>query len=253
VNAQAAVSRLGGVAILAGTEANAADLPRRAVYKAPPAPPPVVAPIYNWNGLYLGADIGIGWGSTTHSFSNGAPSDKSHLHGILGGGFVGYNYQITNWVFGVEGDLEAADLHGDFINTTGITSVGSSKLRRDASIRARAGVAWYRALFYATGGVAFAHYEFGGGPVPPPPCCGFSSNLTGWTVGVGLEYAFLQNLIARVEYRHSDYGHITAGLTPIFPDVLMTTRNTTDVVRFGLAYKFDIGKGKGPAPVVAKY
>jgi outer membrane immunogenic protein len=48
-------------------------------------------------------------------------------------------------------------------------------------VRARAGVAFDRALIYATGGFAFA------------------DDATGWTVGGGLEYAFTNNLSAKVE------------------------------------------------------
>src|SRR5436853_459410 len=51
---------LAGTAIVAATvSANAADLPMRA-YKAPP-PPPLVAPVYNWTGFYVGGHFGGGW------------------------------------------------------------------------------------------------------------------------------------------------------------------------------------------------
>ena len=219
------------ISCLGAAPALAADRP---IYKAPPA----YEPVFSWSGCYVGAQIGYGWGSSRHSFSNGAPTDKSDPNGVLGGGHLGCNYQVANWVVGVEGDLEAADLNGSFSNVTGATSVGSARVRWDGSVRARLGVAFDRSLLYVTGGWALARYNFGGGPFPPPPCCGFSSTVDGWTLGVGWEYAFTNNWTGRIEYRHADFGRVSGGLPPTFPGVIMTVRNSLDVVRAGLTYKF---------------
>jgi outer membrane immunogenic protein len=224
-----------GLAVAAlASPAFAADMPTKApAFKAP-------MPAFNWTGCYIGAQIGYGWGKSEHTFSNGAPTDNSSPRGALGGGHAGCNYQFpsSNIVVGVEGDYEAADLTGDFVNTTGATSVGSAKMKSDGSIRARVGWAWDRSLFYATGGWAFARYDFGGGPVPPPPCCGYSASPSGWTAGVGWEYAFTNIISGRIEYRRTDYGTSSGGLPPIFPTVIMPVRNTTDVVRLGISIKF---------------
>ena len=90
-----------------------------------------------------------------------------------------------------------------------------------------------------TGGVAFAGYKFGGGPafIPPPPCCGYSSTLTGWTAGAGMEHAFGQHFSARIEYRYTDYGGATGSLPPFFPGVTMPTSSATQVIRVGLSYR----------------
>src|SRR5437868_4728581 len=50
---------LAGTALVAAGSANAADLPPRLAYKAPP--PPIVAPVYNWTGFYVGGHFGGGW------------------------------------------------------------------------------------------------------------------------------------------------------------------------------------------------
>lgn len=222
--------------------ASAADMPVKAVT----APMSSVAAPYNWTGCYIGAQIGYGWATTDHSFDNGAPSDTSKPNGVLGGGHLGCNYQITTWVIGVEGDFEAADLKGgDFINLTGATSVGSSHMKWDGSVRGRLGYALDRSLFYVTGGWAFARFDFGGGPGSTqftggglPPCCGYSADMNGWTVGGGWEYAFAHNLSARIEYRYTDYGNASGQLGPIYPTVTMPVSVKTNAVRIGLSWKF---------------
>src|SRR5215475_6884509 len=69
---------------------DAADAVRGPVYRGPPPPVPL---FYNWTGLYVGGHLGVGW-------ADGGGS------GFLGGGQVGYNYQISpQWVLGVEADI----------------------------------------------------------------------------------------------------------------------------------------------------
>ena len=170
----------------------------------------------------------------------GAPSGNSNPQGWLGGGYLGFNWQLNNVVLGLEGDFEGTDLNGSFRNNSGATSAGSADMNWDASIRGRLGLAFDRSLLYVTGGVAFADYDFQGGPNfgSPIPCCGFSDTLTGWTVGAGFEQAWTGHLTTRIEYRYTDYGSASGGLPPFFPGVKMSTKNTTSVVRVGIGYKF---------------
>src|ERR1700719_1568889 len=79
--------------------ASAADM-SRTVYKAPP--PVYYAPIYNWNGFYIGADGGYGWGTSNWS----ALGSNFDVKGGLFGGQVGYNWQFGQFVYGVEADLD---------------------------------------------------------------------------------------------------------------------------------------------------
>lgn len=226
---------LAGATVLALTAAQptlAADAP---VYRGPA---PYAAALFNWSGFYIGVQLGYGWGQSTHSFNNGAPTDNSAPGGVLAGGHLGVNWQTGALVFGVEGDIEYANLTGSFVNLTGSTSVGSANMTWDGSIRGRLGLAMDRSLLYVTAGWAVAQYNFGGGRAPAPACCGFSANVNGWTAGVGWEYAFANNLTGRIEYRYTDYGSVTGALVPTFPAVLMTVRNTTGALRGGLSYKF---------------
>ena len=88
------------VSFIALSGAQAADMPPR------PAPPPVyVPPLFTWTGFYIGGNIGDGWfsGSINSNFdsvwrtSNGA---------FIGGGQLGFNYQMGGFVVGLEGDFD---------------------------------------------------------------------------------------------------------------------------------------------------
>src|SRR5947199_3542853 len=94
---------------VAATAAMAADLPR-----AMPAKAPAYVPVgYNWTGFYLGINGGYAWGrSRWNSFAGNA--DPA---GGMVGGTVGYNWQALGspWVFGLEGDIDWANLKGRFV------------------------------------------------------------------------------------------------------------------------------------------
>src|SRR6266581_9798781 len=81
--------------------ASAADLPIRApVYQAP-----IIAPIYNWTGFYAGLNIGGSWGHQDGALVDTVFGDivtsSPHLDGVIGGGQIGYNWQVNQWVFGL--------------------------------------------------------------------------------------------------------------------------------------------------------
>ena len=98
------------VTALLATSAFAADLPARTYTKAPV----YFEPVFNWTGFYVGGNIGYSWGrsSDTSALTNGAgtvlfaSTDKTDLNGVVGGGQIGYNWQIQNWVFGLEADIQ---------------------------------------------------------------------------------------------------------------------------------------------------
>lgn len=213
-------------ALLAGvaTSAMAADLPNRTTT---PAPPPVYAPPpFTWTGFYIGVNGGYGWGSVSSSNFGG-------ISGGLFGGQVGYNYQVGQFVGGVEGDLDWSGLssggHG--------YALGSNKLTTNTMVtdRLRAGVALDRALLYVTGGYAgvdtrgsFFDTVNGIG--------GAQSNWrNGGVIGAGLEYAFTNNITAKAEYLYMPMGSTTyfAGTR----DAENSGLNIS-LVRAGLNYKF---------------
>lgn len=191
----------------------------------------------DWTGFYIGGQVGYLWGQSDHSFPVNAPSDNSDPKGAVYGAHIGYNHQFDAIVVGVEGDVEKTRADGSFNNTTGDTSSGSAEINSQASVRGRLGYAIGEFLPYVTGGVAYADYDFGGGP-SGGPCCGYSETLVGWTLGGGLEYAISTRFSARLEYRYTDFGRASGGLPPDFPLVTMPVDNKTQVVRLGISFHF---------------
>src|SRR5688572_3782602 len=148
----------GLLAIAAASSASAADLPARYPTKAPA----YVAQVYNWTGFYVGAHAG--WGRVDLTSTVVAPpgfgSVGTDESGFLGGGQVGFNYQIGQWVLGVEGDIAWTDL-GRSSTTTfgGVTLTESTKIDWIATVAGRIGYAWGPALLYVKGGVAWMDWS----------------------------------------------------------------------------------------------
>lgn len=205
------------------TTAMAADLPE----PAEPIAPEVYGPtVFNWSGPYVGATIGGAFG-TSNARVNGIGSRDIGMNGVIGGLYAGYNYQFTpNFLAGAEGDFLFSSAEGD-------KRLGGLRIKtRDqwlASIRARAGVTFDRFLVYGTGGVAFTGLE--------TEARGFGSetkNKVGWTIGAGVEYAFTDNIIGRVDYQYAAFGRDTNRLG----GRRVQTDFDTNVVKAGISYKF---------------
>jgi len=211
----ASVAALG---LVAAGAASAADLPSR---KGPVAAPVYMPPAFTWTGFYVGANAGYGWGNVNaNGFAN-----VGDLDGFVGGGQVGYNYQMGQFVVGAEADFQGADLSSG--SNLGLVNV---KTEYFGTVRARVGVAFDRFMPYITGGWAYGNVK------TSIPALGFSSDRThtgGYAVGGGLEYAFTNNLIAGVEYLYVDLGEkniLGAAGTKVGTDF--------SVVRARLSYKF---------------
>ncbi|ESX19612.1 hypothetical protein X767_23055 [Mesorhizobium sp. LSJC264A00] len=159
--------------------------------------------------------------------------------GFVGGIYAGYNYQLgNNLVLGIEGDINYADVHGlsPLLSAAGISFPDQNfdgKVDWTGSIRGRLGYSIDRFLPFVTAGGAFAHYDVGNTVVGTEHA--LNDTLSGWTVGVGADYAFTDSLIGRVEYRYSDFGTTRAGAV-LFQDYDVDLK--TNDIRIGLAYKF---------------
>jgi outer membrane immunogenic protein len=186
-----------GISIVAfsAVSASAADM----AVKAPPMAPP--APVYDWNGWYVGGNVGGGIAGDPSSelavsgpafpglavgtpLYGGTKTFDVSSKGALGGGQVGYNWQSSaNFVLGVEADIQASNISGSAhcIVTcgSGINTVPGNALlgffpvvfSSDnvthtidwfGTVRGRVGYAAGPALFYVTGGLAYGEVERSG-------------------------------------------------------------------------------------------
>lgn len=193
---------------------------------------------FDWTGGYAGVQAGHLWGSGRTTAETGWNSEPD-VDGWLGGVYFGYNHQLANQVvIGVEADLTVSKAQGfgQAYDPWGVPLpppvIGDVyELNWSGAARVKAGYAMDRLLPYVAGGIAFAdvnvHAIDDGLPISPI----MSDTMVGWTLGAGVEYAFTDNLIGRVEYRYTDFGDFD--LTPI-----ATAELKTHDVRIGVAYKF---------------
>jgi len=209
-------------ALLTGAlAAQAADLPQPS-YKAPA----YVGPSYaNWTGFYVGINGGYAWGDS--EWSGGTGNFKVSPNGWLGGGTIGYNFQTGTWVWGIEGDFDYVDLNG----TAGGLCIGCSvKDTWLGTARGRLGYAgWNNWLPYITGGGAFGNIKVS------TPFGDNSNTKWGWTAGAGLEWAFLANWSAKVEYLYVDLGSTNCDLCAVTPTNIDFK---SSIVRLGVNYRF---------------
>jgi outer membrane immunogenic protein len=231
----------------------AADLPVKA---APMAP--VMAPVFSWTGFYIGGHVGGVWGRDDGSITNpGVPVAINlpftiNAQNVIGGGHAGFNVQVSQFVFGVEGSVDWTGLRKSFVVGVCPLFCGNATTKTDyqAAFVGRAGIAFDRLLLYGSGGVAFTNitntYDttpFGGG------FASISQDRTGWTAGAGLEYAVTNNWLVRGEYRYTDFGNfVDKSSVAFFPATNVNRHLTENQAQIGLSYKFGMS-----GPVVAKY
>ena len=246
-------SLLTAAAVLAlGGSAFAADLPSRA---PPPVYMPPPPPIFTWTGFYIGGQLGYEWGrSTNNTFVNATGATvftgETDPKGVTGGLHIGYNWQVNQFVLGLEGDVNGSSYRG---SSAAFAGLGTETVRTDidGSLRGRIGWAWDRVLIYGTGGAAFGpqHHVFNVGGVIDSD----SPTRVGWTAGGGLEYAIDNNWSIRAEYRYTDFGHSTLSLINNTGGLLSVRSHDTDNrVQAGFSYKFN-APPPPPPPAFAKY
>jgi outer membrane immunogenic protein len=224
-----AIAAFGSIGI-----AQAADLPVRRA----PAPVPVVAPVYNWSGFYIGGNVGYGWSAGTVDI-NGVSFEGGDLKGPFAGGQIGYNWQAGQWVFGIEADGQWANIKEDY-TFAGLTF--TDKVDYFFTIRGRLGIAFNNALLYATGG--YAHLGWESSVTDGATIVSVSGDRGGWTVGGGMEFAFASNWSAKLEYLYIQ----TFDKDQTIFNVPVTWNLHVHTAKVGLNYRFG-----GGGPVVARY
>lgn len=268
--------------------ASAADLAARPYTKAP-----VMVEVWNWTGFYIGGNAGYSWGrsNTDVSYFNsvtGVPivppagsitGAGFDMNGAIAGGQIGYNWQSSNWLFGLEADAQWSDERGSAAYRCAATAVGgvclpgltflpagvtgsslavNQSLEWFGTVRGRAGVlVTPQVLLYATGGLAYGSIKTSGAFAGVTPngvavaVAGSSSDTRiGWTVGGGIEGKITTNWSAKLEYLYMDLDNFRAGSFTLAPGSLIAanvdSRFRDHILRAGINYTFG-------GPVIAKY
>ncbi len=219
-------------AALVGTPALAADMP----LKAP------AAQTYSWEGLYVGGNVG--WLGIEGAGLSGTPADSDTLaflgpcsaagacptsvagasaNSVTGGGQFGFNWQIGNWVVGLEADAQAASANAS--SSTNVNALAfapysatqSVKETAFGTVRARAGMLVTPTLLaYVTGGFAWAstHQSLTlGFPTLSQTATGSAGpGAVGGTVGAGLEWALGNKWSVAGEYLYARLGATSLAL-----------------------------------------
>ena len=217
------------LALAAVSTASAGDL---AVphYKAAP-----LQSAYSWGGGYAGlqggyglsnesSDIGGGNANGVAVVGSGAVPNhiKTEARGGFIGGHTGYNWQNGQIVYGLEGDINWADIKGGDTRVLAfapisLTTTGNSGLDWFGSVRGRLGyLATQHLMLYGTGGVAFGGVTGNSSIVLAAPApfgasalAGYNETKVGWVAGGGIEWAAFQNIRLRAEYKYLDFGSHT--------------------------------------------
>jgi len=248
------VGAIGAVALSMSAPASAADMAARPYTKAPP---PMVAPIYDWTGFYIGGNGGWGRSDSCVDFVTvvgTVASGCGDRSGGVAGGQIGYRWQSNQFVFGLEAQGDWADLKNTRVSLFNPTLSTTAKTDGIGLFTGQLGWAWNSALLYVKGGAAVTSNRLtifdnttGVGLV--------SADSTRWggTLGVGLEYGFTPNWSFGVEYDHLWMGNANNSFTVADPRLagVLNNRVSQDVDMLTLRLNYRFG-GYG-APVAARY
>jgi outer membrane immunogenic protein len=229
--------------------ASAADMAVKApMYKAAPVL------MTNWTGIFIGGEAGGGWARDSLFFPVPlTTTGRYDISGAVAGGVIGYNWQApgSNWVFGVEGNFDWADIKG----STACPNVAfNCRTRLDEIFTGtgRIGYAWDKVMLYAKGGYAWTNDRVQV-IVPATGAVNDSARTgrDGYTVGAGLEYMFAPSWSAKVEYDYYRFDGKTVNATNpggVFVEPINMTGLSVNTVKGGINYHFNWN-----GPVVAKY
>jgi outer membrane immunogenic protein len=238
---------IASVALVAlGTAAaEAADLPIKA------APPPTV-PVFSWTGFYVGANIGGAWAKNNWTDTLFLTNFNNNNGVFIGGGQIGGNYQIGNFVIGGEWDFDWAANHngnGVVIPAVG-TVVVTNNNRWITTVAARFGWAIDHVLLYGKAGggwIGNNNLTVTNVTTGVSLTCGNFSNCGnnngGWLVGAGVEWEFVPNWSAKIEYDYLGLGNrtfvIPATAAFLGGDTFTTNNRNVQEFKVGVNYLFN--------------
>lgn len=241
------------ISIASAGAASAADLAARPYTKAP-AP---IAAVYNWSGFYVGLNGGGGWSSKCWDLrqlgpviANPAVAEGCHdATGATVGGQIGYRWQASNWVFGLEAQGNWADISGSNRTLAPMNLVNRSTVDALGLFTGQVGYSWSNVLWYVKGGAAVTRDKYEGTDSTTGILVDRATETRwGAAVGTGLEFGFSPNWSLAIEYDHLFMGARDISLSTPAGVLTRVDRISQDVdmVTARINYRFG-------GPVVAKY
>jgi len=244
---------LAAAAITAGAAAPAAaaDLPARApaAYSKAPA---IVEAAYNWSGFYAGINGGgatsnVDWNSDGGGgFASGDEGSHKPSGGTVGGQ-IGYRWQMSSVVFGLEAQGNWADFSGSNPSLLFPGQTNQTRIDGFGLFTGQIGYAWDRALLYVKGGAAVTDNKYTAISTLPPLVGIDTASEARWgaAVGVGFEYAFAPSWSLGFEYNHLFMGNNDV-VSPTGFLIVDHIKEDVDLFTARVNYKFG-------GPMVARY
>ena len=193
--------------------------------------------LLDWSGLYARGILGFGVGNYGGALDGGTsdyPSDgEGRLDGEAFGVAAGYNLQSGNSIYGAELDLMKT-------NNAGSENCGNPSFSCNfevdaiASFSGRFGyLAQDSLMVYGSAGFALATTTaFTEGPVDTAA----DADMTGYVLGVGLEYGISDRISLRASAKHFEFGDQDYVISEI-PETATIQTNMTRI-EMGLIYHF---------------
>ena len=202
----------------------------------------------NWSGFYVGMNAGYGWARSSSSVtptSGGAPlSNSGDLNAFIGGGQIGYNWQTSNFLLGLEADFQASPQKetSAFNCGVGCTLTEANSFHWFGTTRGRIGYAYDRLMFYGTGGAAWTRVSDALSGNASSSNISTSNSNFGWTLGGGVEWMTSERWSVKFEYLYIWQNALNGtGMLPPFlggASVTEAVKFNNSVVRVGVNYHF---------------
>src|SRR5262245_18511903 len=233
--------------------ANAADVYARPYAPPPYVPPAYVAPVFTWTGFYLGGNIGGAWAhrDVTDSLL-GANFNNGNNDGVfIGGGQLGFNWQVNYVVLGFEWDIDGAANNNNtgtvFVPGVGVLQLTSNN-RWITTLAARFGVTNGYWLFYGKAGAGWVgaqDFTVTNLTTGTSVTVSNDNSNSGWLVGAGIEWAFAPNWSAKLEYDYLglDSRTFTVPAGFLAGDTFTQNNRNIQMLKVGVNYLFNGSRG----------